>query len=146
MSTVIPLFDEAQASEQRSVIALARREYGLSVAQGARALNVSPATLERMEASSIYTIDEDDVRRKFEVFIVTEGGDAGKNLLFRTYPLRVARELLKLPIPQMAARYGYASSTWRKIEANARLIDTDKLRQIEHDVRDEFAQTCALSL
>lgn len=146
MSEVVLLFDEAPASKQHNAITRIRREYGLSLLQGAKALAVSASTLERMESTKDISLGEEDLRRKFEVFVVTSGGDAGKNLLFRTYPLRLARELLKLSIPQMAARYGYAPSSWKKIEANARLIDTDRLRQIEHDVRDEFAQTCAMSL
>ena len=123
-----------------------RREYRLTLLQAAKALGISTATLERMEAAPLADGQSEDVRRKYEAFVVAGDLRVGANLLFRTYPIRVARELLGYEIEQMSQKYGYSVSSWKKIESGSRSIDRRKLIQIEHDVRESFANACALSL
>lgn len=145
MSKVIPLFDHGGDVKKRNEINATRREYGLSLLQGAKALNISASELEKCEASSSLIFSLEEVRRKFEEFFVTNGASSGKNLVFRIYPMRVAREILDLPLPVMARKYGYKVESWKKIESNARPISEHIMKIIETDVREHFSKICDFS-
>jgi transcriptional regulator with XRE-family HTH domain len=146
MSKVVPLFENGVPDKRRSQINAIRREYGLSLLQGATALNISASELERLEGDKSYAPNIEEFACKFENFIMTSGGTAGNNLLFRTYPMRVAREILNLSVSQIAKRYGYTAESWKKIEANARPIDLAKIKLIENDVRDQFSSVCEIAM
>jgi transcriptional regulator with XRE-family HTH domain len=146
MPKVVPLFEHGATDKRRSRLNTLRREYDLSLLQGATALNMSASELERLEGDRCYLPDIGEITCKFEDFIMTSGGAAGNNLLFRTYPMRVAREILNLSLPQIAQKYGYTPESWKKIEANARPIDAAKIRQIENDMRNQFSSVCEIAM
>jgi transcriptional regulator with XRE-family HTH domain len=120
----------------------ARKEFGLSLSQAAAALDTSPVMIENWERNSGMGPSIELIVDKFQSFIQKHGSEAGKNLIFGHYSLRMARELLGLSIQQVAEKYGYKPSVWPRLENNSRLLPEDKIKQIEEDVRSHFARIC----
>lgn len=121
-----------------------RNEYGLSLLEAASALGISAAAVEELERGRTEPLGGEALRRKYELFIGTTDAGVGKNLIFGSYPLRVARELLEISLDEMAAKFGYTANSWKRIEANARPLSPELLRNIEKEVRDKLATVCAL--
>jgi len=119
-----------------------RNEYGLSVVQAAKALGTSPSAIETWEAHPDMGPHEQIARSKIERYVLEHGRDGGKNLLFGAYPLRLAREILGLDIKGIASAYGYTVAAWQKIEANSRILDREKIHEIENRVRQHFVRVC----
>lgn len=119
-----------------------RNEYGITVVQAAKALGTSPSMIEMWEAHPDMGPHEEVARAKIGRYVVEHGRDGGKNLLFGAYPLRLAREILGLDIKGMASAYGYTIAAWQKIEANTRILDREKIYEIENRVREHFVSVC----
>lgn len=119
-----------------------RAEYGLTILEAARALDLAASAVEQLERDEGPDISPEQVRQKYELYAATNNSDA-RNLIFGHYPLRMARELLGLNIEQMAERYGYKTSSWKRIEANARPLRPGLLEEIEDQVRTRFTAICA---
>jgi DNA-binding XRE family transcriptional regulator len=119
-----------------------RREFGLSLAQAAKALGVSAATIENWERSGNPRLSTDDVSKSYSNFGHAADRDVGNNLLFGSYPLRLARQLLQVSPDEMATQFGYSKAAWLKLEANARPLPDTKLFEIEERIRSKLAQIC----
>lgn len=130
------------SNELRSIREL-RKEMGLSLSQAAAAMGVSAATIENWEANPGMGPGPDIVTDKLQSFIRENGTDAGKNLVFGHYPLRVARELLGMSVAEIAKAYGFSPSAWQKLESNGRALSKERLSVIEEDVRNHFERICA---
>lgn len=141
MADVVPI-EDSQKFNQDKPLRDARREYGLSLLEAAKALGVSPTQLEREEGRPSPGMDLCQVRSRFELFVATQGPAAGKNLIFGVLPLRVARDIMGLSVDTMAMRYDASPSHWRKLECHARELSVDTLHRIEADVRTSFAEIC----
>ncbi len=138
---VVSLIREDKSSS--NPLYLARKEYGLSLSQAAVALGMSPTQVERDELRAKPTVDVNQARQAFEVFIATHlGSGAGKNLLFGQMPLRVARDILGMSVAQIAARHGMSESQWRKMECHARLLEKPVLDQIQQAILEHFDGLC----
>jgi len=130
--------DRVHAISLRSI----RNEYGLTILEAARALDLAASTVEQLERDEGPDISPEQVRQKYEMYAATTNSD-GRNLIFGHYPLRMARELLGLSLDEMAARFGYKTSSWKRIEANARPLRPGVREEIEHQVRTRFTAICA---
>ncbi len=120
-----------------------RKIYGFSVVQAAAALNVSPATYERMEQEVIAPPTQEWTEGQFDVFLDREDVTATGNYVLNAFPLRVAREVIGLSVEQMADMFHYQPSTWRKFEANARKLKPETLGEVGQMVRDRFDSVCS---
>jgi len=143
MSQVIQLSERIdEARIKKNCLYRARREYGLTVLEAAEALGISAHIVEREERGEDCRFSDRSIKSKFEYFVASIAKGEGKNLIFHSFPLRVAREILGLEIEEMAAKYGCSKSHWKKLEANYRKLTADKLDQIEQDVRSCFLAVC----
>lgn len=120
----------------------ARREFGLSLAQAAKALGVSAATVENWERMDNPRVSTDRLTEAYGNFCHAANRDLGNNLLFGSYPLRLARQLLQISPEDMAEQFGYSKAAWLKLEANARPLPDSKILEIEDRVRSKLAQIC----
>ena len=145
MAEVLSIFPTKVVDDPPCLRAV-RSEYGLSLLQAAVALGISASAVEEMERHGDDVFAPEMVRRKYELFVGTTNFGVGKNLLFDTYPLRMARELLDLSIDEMASRFGYKPSSWKRIEMNARPLHPDILARIEAEVRHKLSSVCLLSV
>lgn len=141
MSVVVPLFSEDKLGTENSLYD-ARKRYGLTLLEAARALGTSPTRLEREEGRRVPTIDAGKAAAKFEIFRAEGQGSAGKNLLFGVLPLRAARDILDMSVDDIASKYGLSPSHWRKLECHAREVSPDMLNRLERDVRQSFESIC----
>jgi DNA-binding transcriptional regulator YiaG len=120
-----------------------RNEYGLLLTQAAQALGTLPRTLEIWEANPGMGPSPDYVRSKLEGFLIEHGPEAGKNLLFGVYPLRLARDILGFSVEQIAREHGYSKVGWQKFEANSRVLESSKIGALEERVRAHFVKACS---
>jgi ribosome-binding protein aMBF1 (putative translation factor) len=120
-----------------------RKESGVLKRQMAAGLAVSVATIERWEQSDVVPLTDTVVANVItNIRLADPKFEAGKNLCFGRFPMRVAREILELSMEQMAVKYQYSVSQWKKIESHERKINSDVLKDIEEDVRGVFFDEC----
>jgi DNA-binding XRE family transcriptional regulator len=119
-----------------------RNSYGMSILQAAKALDVSTATYERMEQGVTAPPSRVWVETQFAIFIDENGQTGDENLLFGTFPLRIARDLLDISCADLASMYGYKESTWKRFESNGRHLDKDTVTNIENSIKAKLKQTC----
>lgn len=141
MAQVLSLAAERKARRQPDA-RNARIEYGLTILEAAKALDLSASAIEELERSDEPRFSLVEIRRKYELFLGT-GGAGGKNLIFGHYPLRMAREVLGLSLEDMAGAFGYTANSWKRIEAHARPLQRETLERIERQVREKFSAICA---
>lgn len=119
-----------------------RKEFGLSQAQAAFALNVSTGTIENWDQFPNLAPDAEFIFYKFQLYKKAENPTAGQNLLFGVFPVSFARAVLRESVKTIASRYGYSVSNWQKIEANGRSLSAKTIETIEGDVRECISVTC----
>ena len=119
-----------------------RKEYGLSLIQAAQALDVSPTHYERMEQGKAAPPQAEWAKMQFEIFLDQNGEDDATNLMFGTFPLRMARQLTGLSLPAIASHFGYSAATWKRFESNGRILDREKLKAVEAMVKDRLGEVC----
>jgi transcriptional regulator with XRE-family HTH domain len=117
-----------------------RNEYGLTLTQAAEALSISTGNLENIEQGrkNVVEFTLSDIENLYEDYLSISGLYTDKNLLFNTYPLRVARDILELTIEEFAELNGYKLESWKKIESHRRKLPKEKIREIEKSVRVHF--------
>lgn len=146
--TNIVTFDSSRTTDSDSAFDFRslRKELGLTRTQAAIAMGTSPATIENWERGDSPGPNEVTATNALQTFLRENGDDAGigKNLLFGHYPLRLARELLEIPVEEIAKRYGYKKSAWQSFEGNRRPLKPGVLEKIEEDVRQYFGELCKL--
>lgn len=143
MSKLIKLSDGKNAPIARSFKEI-RADFTLSRAQAAVALGVSRASIENWERKPCTRHDDATITEKFQKFVIEHGknDEVGRNLIFGRYPLRMAREILELKVGEIADKYGYSESAWKKFEGNGRPLKAKIIQAVEHDVRDTFLSCC----
>ena len=123
-----------------------RQAYGLSPAEAARALGIPEALYDLWEADPVARLNGPGDVHVENVFTAYSRRhhmvNRGLNLIFATYPLHMARELLCLTLPEMAQAYGATANTWKKYECNHRILPKPILDRIETDVRAQFRSLC----
>lgn len=140
--SVLSLHREEKAASKNALY-LARKTYKLSLSQAAKALRLSPTQVERDELRETPQLDVRRAEQAFEVFIATNNlMKDGKNLLFGYMPLRVARDVLDMPVDEIAKKYRMSPSQWRKMECHARTLETSLLDEIEKDIVSHFDGLC----
>lgn len=142
MATILA-FKPAALPQKSYRIRDIRRELGLSLSQAAAALEVSAATIEIWESNPETAPCSIEISDRFHAFIAKNGIQAGKNLIFGCYSLRLGREILGISIDQMAKDYGYSKSSWLRIESNCRSLPDEKLKNIELRVKNHLAGLCS---
>jgi hypothetical protein len=145
MATVTALLREEKI-DSKNPIYFARKENGLSLLQAAKALDTSPTKLEREELNPSGAVDVNKARTAYQLFVARNPPAAGKNLLFGSISLRIARDIMGDSVESFSTKYKISPSHWRKLECHAREIEPELLRQIEADVRKSFAKICNFSL
>jgi DNA-binding transcriptional regulator YiaG len=126
-----------------SIILTLRGEYRFTVVDAASALATTSANVEHWEANPGLGPQEDLVRASFEDYKHSGKRGERSNLIFGTYPLKLAREILGLNIDEIAASHGYKRSMWQKFESNDRELDRGVLLRLEDDVREHFLAACS---
>lgn len=123
-----------------------RESAGLTMAQAAISLGISPITLDGWEQGRKPQISPEDADLSFTKFRSDTNAcrRAGNNILFGVFPIRIARDILQLSLEDMANEFGYSSSSWSKMEANARIVPKDKLKQIETQVAEAWSAACMM--
>lgn len=121
-----------------------REEARLTLAQAATALGISPITLDGWEQGRKPQISAEDAARAYDQFRrdTNDCRKAGNNLIFGVFPVRIARDILELSLEEMAQELGYSTSSWSKMEANARIVPADKLAEIEMRVSEAWNAAC----
>jgi len=129
---------------QDSGLRKSRQAQGLSLTQAAGALGIAPATLDSWEHGNKAQIDAEVAAKAYSEYAAdTEAvRNAGKNLLFGAFPMRVARDILELDIKEIAAEFGYAQSYWAKIEANARCARPEVIDELEQRIAARMSALC----
>lgn len=139
--SVTPLLREDKLS--LNALYVARKHYGLTLTQAAKALNLSATQLEREELRPRPTIDMVQATQAFSGFVLNDAdGKLGKNLLYSSMPIRVARDILGENVEQIAKRYDISPSQWKKMECHARKMPQSLIEQIESDIRKSFSALC----
>lgn len=143
MSKIIKLSDSKNAPQTRTFKEI-RTDFGLSRAQAALALDVSRASIDNWERKPCTNLDDVKITANFQTFAAKHGDDEGlvRNLIFGRYPLRMAREILELKVAEVADKYGYSESAWKKFEANGRPLKAEIMQELERDVRAAFISCC----
>lgn len=143
MSKLIKLSDSKNAPVTRTFKEI-RADYNLSRAQAAIAMGVSRASIENWERKPCTNIDDVAISAKFLKYSKEQDitQKVGRNLIFDRYPLRMAREILELKAGDIAHKYGYSESAWKKFEGNGRPLNVNTMRKLENDVRVAFLSCC----
>lgn len=107
-------------------------------------IKISPKTLEKWEGRGTAAVDARDARKAYEAFCRSAEAvsKSGKNLLFGSIPVAVAREILELSQEEIGRLFDYSASSWAKIEANSRFLPEKKLVKLEAMLQDRFLDFC----
>ena len=144
MSKIVNITDAKGAASTRSFQDI-RAEFNLSRTQAAEALGMSRASIDNWERKSYTARNEVELKEKFQAYLDETNGDPkrGRNLIFNRFPLRMAREIMELTVAQMAEKYGYSESAWKKFEGNGRPLSAEVKTALEKDVRTKFMESCS---
>ena len=116
----------------------------LTLSQAATALGISPITLDAWEQGRKPQISVADATSRYKKYRVDTNfcRKSGNNLLFGVFPIRIAREILGVSLDEMAVKLEYSTSSWSKMEANARIVPAEKISEIESLVGDAWNAAC----
>lgn len=122
-----------------------RKQERLTITQAAYALGVSTSAIEAWERGVNPAPSIDTVKEAFEAFSINyEKKTFKKNLLFGSYPLRLARELVEMDIASISAKFKVTPSSWAKFESNVRPLPESMLVEVEDFVRERLAAVCGV--
>lgn len=142
MSTVLKFQARPTCQPNKNEFRDLRKSFDLSILQASQALEVSASTLENWEQLNSFKLAIAAVESSYQRYANSLMPGSGKNVLFGSYPLRLARMLLRLDVKQIAAEFGYTEAAWLKIESNARILADDKIEIIEDRLRAQMADLC----
>lgn len=142
MSTVLKFQARPKCQSRENEFRDLRKSFGLSILQAAQALEVSASTLENWEQLRSFKLTIAAIESSYQRYSNNLVPGSGKNVLFGSYPLRLARMLLRLDVEQIASEFGYTEAAWLKIESNARILTEDKIEVIEDRLRAQMADLC----
>ena len=126
-------------AKSTSGIRTLRKRHGLSPLQLGKAVNKSPSTVEAWETGRRTLPDMAWVRKCVKAYLRSGRNiSLDNNLLFRTYPLAIARELLSTTLSGIAQGYEYRPGTWRQFEKSVRELPPDVLDDLENKIRREL--------
>ncbi|MFM6931624.1 MAG: hypothetical protein ACKOUT_05205 [Novosphingobium sp.] len=122
--------EELKAARLKEKITLTQAVCALESELGKR---IAPKTLENWEYKQAPGIDPKVAAGLYAKFAkdATRARREGKNLIFGSIPISVAKDILDFTDADIERHFGYKPSYWAKIEANSRFLPEKKMDKLE---------------
>jgi DNA-binding XRE family transcriptional regulator len=123
---------------------LLRQEHNVRRRQLAVSLEVSVGTIERWEGLETFVpISRTALSNAITLICARDPSfESGRNLCFGRFSMRTAREIFGLSIEEMAKKYDYSVSQWKKIEGHERTLKPKIIREIELEIQELLKAQC----